>query len=103
MGTQRTLRSFAERVGVDFTNAIVTSPSARNAGRPPTDFNDSLASGLTGVLGLLAAESAGTKENSGGIDGDGGGGGGGGDGGGGGSGGSGRGGGGDAPNGHGRI
>ena len=68
MGTERTLRSFAERVGVDFANASVTSPSARNAGRPPTDFNDSIASGLEGVLGLLAAENGDMRKTSGGID-----------------------------------
>ncbi|CAM9405116.1 unnamed protein product, partial [Laminaria digitata] len=76
LGTERTLRSFAERVGVDFANKSVTSPSARNAGRPATDFNDSLASGLEGVLGLLAAENGGPSKTGGGIGGgDGGGGG----------------------------
>ncbi|CAM9544677.1 unnamed protein product [Pylaiella littoralis] len=53
LGTARTLQSFADRVGVDFRRAELTSPEARNAGRPPTDFNDSVASGLEGVLGLL--------------------------------------------------
>lgn len=53
LGTARSLQSFAERVGVDFRRAELTSPEARNAGRPPADFNDSVASGLDGVLGLL--------------------------------------------------
>lgn len=53
LGTARTLQSFADRVGVDFRRAELTSPESRNAGRPPADFNDSVASGLEGVLGLL--------------------------------------------------
>ncbi|CAN0528899.1 unnamed protein product, partial [Ectocarpus sp. 12 AP-2014] len=53
LGTARTLQSFADRVGVDFRTATVTSSSARNAGRPSADFNDSVASGLEGVLDLL--------------------------------------------------
>lgn len=53
LGTVRSLQSFADRVGVDFRRASVTSPEARNAGRPSSDFNDSVASGLEGVLGLL--------------------------------------------------
>lgn len=71
MGTERTLQSFAERVGVDFAKASI-SPGARNAGRPPTDFNDSLASGIEGVLGLLAAENAGAGKTGAGIGGGGG-------------------------------
>lgn len=53
LGTARTLQSFADRVGVDFRTATVTSPNARNAGRPSADFNDSVALGLEEVLGLL--------------------------------------------------
>lgn len=53
LGTVRTLQSFADRVGVDFRRAELTSPESRNAGRPSTDFNDSVASGLEGLLGLL--------------------------------------------------
>lgn len=53
LGRTRTLASFEERIGVDFRTATVTSPDARNAGRPATDFNDSIASGLEGVLKIL--------------------------------------------------
>lgn len=53
LGTARTLQAFADRVGVDLRRGAVTSPEARNAGRPSSDFNDSIASGLEGVLGLL--------------------------------------------------
>lgn len=53
LGTVRSLQSFGEHVGVDFRRGAVTSPEARNAGRPSSDFNDSIASGLEGVLGLL--------------------------------------------------
>lgn len=56
LGSARTLQSFADRLGVDFRTATVKSSDARNAGRPPTDFNDSVASGLEGVLGILRAE-----------------------------------------------
>lgn len=56
LGRTRTLASFEERIGVDFRTATVTSPDARNAGRPATDFNDSVASGLEGVLKILKAD-----------------------------------------------
>lgn len=59
MGTTRTLKSFQDRVGVDFRTATVTSPDARNAFRPITDFNDSVASGLEGMLGILRAQMGG--------------------------------------------
>lgn len=53
LGTVRTLESFQDRVGVNF-RTCTESPDARNAGRPKTDFNDSIASGLEGVLGILS-------------------------------------------------
>lgn len=56
LGRTRTLASFEKRIGVDFHTATVTSPDARNAGRPATDFNDSVASGLEGVLKILKAD-----------------------------------------------
>lgn len=56
LGTVRTLQSFADRVDVDFCAATITSPDARNGGLLATDFNDSVASGLEGLLGILKAE-----------------------------------------------
>lgn len=53
LGTMRTLQSFEQRVGVDFRTST-ESPHARNAGRPSADFNDSIAAGLEGVLGILS-------------------------------------------------
>lgn len=40
---------------MDLRTSTVKSPDSRNAGRPHTDFNDSVASGLEGVMGLLSA------------------------------------------------
>lgn len=73
LGTTRTLKSFEERVGVVFHTATVTSPDARNAFRPATDFNDSVASGLEGMLGILRAQMGGTGDSGGAADGGGGG------------------------------
>ncbi|CAM9191310.1 unnamed protein product, partial [Ascophyllum nodosum] len=66
LGTARTLASFEERLGVDFCSATVTCPDARNAGRPATDFNDSIASGLEGVLKILNADTPNGRITAGG-------------------------------------
>lgn len=52
LGDTRTLQSFENRVGVNLRSSTVL-PEARNAGRPSTDFNDSLASGLKDIMGIL--------------------------------------------------
>lgn len=40
-------------MGVDLRNSRMLSEDARNAGRPVSDFNDSISSGLEGVLDIL--------------------------------------------------
>ncbi|CAM9920710.1 unnamed protein product [Discosporangium mesarthrocarpum] len=56
LGRERSLQSFEEQVGIDLKAGRLTSPEARNAGHPPGDFNDSLISGMEGMLGELRAQ-----------------------------------------------
>lgn len=57
------MKSFQDRVGIDFQTATIKSPDARNAGRPASDFSDVVASGLEGILDVLKAQ-MGTSKRS---------------------------------------
>lgn len=53
LGIVRTLKSFEERVGVNFETSTEL-PDARNAGWQNDDFNDSVAARLDSVLSILS-------------------------------------------------